>query len=459
MLSARLLEPKSELSDDRKVFSNAELKRLIIPLFWEQILVLLVGIADTLMVSYAGEAAVSGVSLVNMFNVIFINLFTALASGGAVVVSQYIGNREREKANLSAAQLTTCAVVFSSVAAILVLIYNRNLLSLLFGRVEPDVMEACETYLRISAYSYPAIALYSAGTALFRSTGRTKVTMVISFASNGINVIGNMIGIFVLHAGVAGVAYPTLIARAFSAIVIFVLCFQTKNAVHIAWDQILTFNRDAVGRVLRIALPNGLESGLFQLAKVALSSITALFGTVQIAANGVAQTFWGLAALVGSVMGPVFITVVGQCMGSGDAEAADYYMKKLLRITYAISIAWNVLIFITVFPAMKLYALSEETIRLVIVLVLIHNIFNALFFPLAGPFPNGLRAAGDVKFPLYTSLFTTVICRVALSAVFAVWMNLGVIGIAWAMCADWGIKAVMVMVHYRSGKWKHYSVI
>lgn len=458
-LAAGILEPKSQIEESRKLFSNRDLKNLIVPLFWEQLLVMLVGIVDTLMVSYAGEAAVSGVSLVNMFNVIFLNLFTALASGGAVVVSQYIGNREREKGSLSAAQLTMISVLFSAAAMILVLTCNRPLLGFLFGRVETDVMEACVTYLRISAYSYPAIALYSAGAALYRSMGKTNVTMVISLAANGINVAGNAIGIFVLRAGVAGVAYPSLIARVFSAAVIFALCFQAKNTVSIRWRQLLSFHRDIIRRILRIAVPNGLESGLFQLAKVALSSITALFGTVQIAANGVAQSFWSLAALIGVVMGPAFITVIGRCMGAGDKEAADYYMKKLLRITFAASILWDAVVFIAIFPAMRLYALSEEAVRLVIALVLIHNVFNALFFPLAGPFPNGLRAAGDVKFPLFSSLFTTVICRVALSVVFAVWLNMGVIGIAWAMCADWGIKSVMTLVHYRSGKWLNYRVI
>jgi len=158
-------------------------------------------------------------------------------------------------------------------------------------------------------------------------------------------------------------------------------------------------------------------------------------------------------------MGPVFITVIGRCMGAGDTEAADYYMRKLLKITFAASIVWNILIFTTVFPFMKLYALSEETVRLVITLVLIHNIFNTLFFPMAGPFPNGLRAAGDVKFPMYAALFTTVICRVTLSVVFAICLDMGVTGIAWAMCADWMIKAVMMALRYQSGKWKNYKVI
>ena len=191
------------------MFSNQDLKAMIIPLFLEQLLVMLVGIIDTFVVSYVGESAVSGVSLVNSFNTIFIYLFTALASGGAVVISQYLGNKDQDNTMKSSSQLLMFSTIFSIVLAILVLIFNESLLRLLFGKVEASVMQACVTYLRISAYSYPALAIYNAGASLYRSMGKIKMTMYISIISNIINVIGNMIGVFVLHAGVAGVAYPS----------------------------------------------------------------------------------------------------------------------------------------------------------------------------------------------------------------------------------------------------------
>lgn len=198
-------------------FDNKALRKMIVPLFLEQLLLLLVGIADTLVISYAGESAVSGVSLVNQFNTVFIFLFTALASGGAVVVSQYIGRQDTEKAGESASQLLLFSGVFSVLLAAGVLLGGRTLLRLLFGRVEEEVMAACVTYLRISAYSYPALAVYNDGAALCRSMGKTKVTMNISILANLINVAGNLMGVFILRAGVAGVAYPSLFSRIFSA--------------------------------------------------------------------------------------------------------------------------------------------------------------------------------------------------------------------------------------------------
>ncbi len=441
------------------LFSPRDLRAMIVPLFLEQLLVMLVGLADTLIVSYAGEAAVSGVSLVNQFNTIFIYLFTALASGGAVVISQYIGRRAAEDAGEAASQLLSFSSVFSVLIGVLVLLGNGRILSGLFGKVETDVMDACILYLRISAYSYPALAIYNAGAALFRSIGRTSVTMYLSIASNIINVIGNVIGVFVLKAGVAGVAYPSLIARAFSAVVITWLCFRKQNPVVYRCKWIFRWNGSLMKSILNIAVPNGLENGIFQLVKVALSSIVALFGTYQIAANGVAQSIWSLAALAGVSMGPVFITVIGQCMGNGDTQAADDYFRKLTRITLLISSAWNLMIFLLTPAFLRLYALEPETKQLVIWLVLIHNLFNAVAYPFSGALSNGLRAAGDVKFTMYVSVISTLAVRLLLSWLLGIGLQMGVIGIAIAMVCDWVIRATIFFWRQRSGKWKTFRVI
>ena len=409
---SRLMEPKQMLPEERQIFTDMDLKKLIIPLFWEQLLEVFVGVADTFMISHAGEAAVSGVSLVNMFNTVFLFLFAALASGGAVVVSQYIGNKDRENGNFSAGQLVTISTVFSFVIMVVVLIFNRQLLRLLFGEVENDVMNACITYLRISAYSYPAIAVYNAGAAVYRSMGKTDVTMYLSVISNVINIVGNAVGIFVLRIGVSGVAYPSLIARSFSAVIIIILCFSRKNRVFLEMKNLIHWNPAMIRRILGIAVPNGIENGLFQFVKVALSSITALFGTVQIAANGVAQSFWSVAALMGTTMGLAFVTVIGQCMGAGDMEAAEYYTKKMLRITFAASILWNALILMIAPMVLKGYAISEEAARLVIILIFIHNLFNALFYPLSGALSNGLRAAGDVMYTMVVGVASMWIFRI-----------------------------------------------
>ena len=441
------------------MFSNRDLRRLIAPLFLEQLLVILVGLADTFVISYAGEAAVSGVSLVNSFNTIFIFLFTALASGGAVIVSQYIGGEKMEMAGESASQLLMVSTLFSGVIMAVTLLSGCPLMGLLFGKVERDVMDACMIYLRISAYSYPALAIYNAGAALFRSIGKTSTTMYIAIFSNVINVAGNVIGVFALHAGVVGVAVPSLIARTFSAVVVTVLCFRKRNGVYYKKRWICHFDAGLLKRILGIAVPNGVEQGIFQFVKVALSSVVALFGTSQIAANGIAQSIWSLAALVCVTMGPVFITVIGQCMGSRDTEQAEYYFRKLLKITLLISVVWNVLVFALTPLVMQFYDVSEETKKLTVMLVLIHNIFNCIAFPFADPLGKGMRAAGDVRFTMVVSLATTIGVRLIFSLLFAIVMDMEVIGIAWAMCLDWCSRAVIFYIRFRRGKWKQFRLI
>ena len=443
----------------KELFSNQELKKMVAPLFGEQLLVMLVGLFDTLVISYAGEDAVSGVSLVNQFNTIFIYLFTALASGGAVVVSQYIGRKEMDRAGESASQLLFFSTVFSVVIGTVVLAGNKVMLSLLFGRVEDSVMAACITYLKISVYSYPALAVYNSGAAVYRSLGKTNVTMYLSIFSNIINVIGNVVGVFVLQAGVAGVAWPSFLARTFSAVAITILCFQKKSAVRYRLRWIFRWDGELMRSILRIAVPNGAENGIFQLVKVALSSIAALFGTCQIAANGVAQSIWSLAALAGVAMGPAFITVIGQCMGNRDTEAAEYYFKKLMKITLLISSAWNLLIFLLTPLFLRFYSLEPETKQLVIWLVLIHNVFNALAFAFSGALSNGLRAAGDVKFTMVVSILSTILVRLLLSYLLGIVLDIGVMGIAAAMVCDWVVRAVIFAVRLKSGKWKEFQVI
>ncbi len=442
-----------------KMFSNQDLKKMIIPLFFEQLLMALVGIADVFVIGFVGESAVSGVSLVNSFNTIFLNLFTALASGGAVVISQYIGRQEKDHAGESATQLLTISVLFSTILSAVILWKNESIMRLMFGKVEDDVMSACVTYLRISAYSYPALAIYNAGAALYRSFGKTSTTMYLSLLSNVINVVGNCIGVFGLHAGIAGVAWPSLISRTFSAVVITALCFSSRNPVQYQKSWILKIDGKLQKKILRIALPNGLESGVFQLVKVALSSVVALFGTYQIAANGVAQSIWSISALVCVSMGPVFITVIGQCMGAGDTEQADWYFKKLMKITLGFAVLWNGFIFALTPVMMSFYALAEETRRLTILLVLIHNLFNAVAFPFADPLGKGLRAVGDVRFTTAMSLFTTIGVRLIFSVFFGIVLGWGVIGIAFAMCLDWSVRGILFALRQKSGVWKKFRVI
>lgn len=456
---ANLIEPKKQFSGGIRPFRNEALRAMILPLLVEQLLQVVVGLADTLMVSYAGDATVSGVSLDAMVYTIFLFLFTAIATGGAVVVSQYLGRGDRDNADLAAGQIFFINGVLSLLCMATMLLLGDPILQALYGRAEPAVMEACRVYWHIVVLSFPANALYNAGAALYRSTGKTRTTMLVSLAMNLVNVVGNAIGVFLLQAGAAGVAWPTTISWYFAALLMTVLCLRGTNAVCLRPKLALTVHKDMSLRILKIAVPGGIENGLFQLAKVVLGSLISSLGTEQIAANGIGQTIWSFAALVSTAISPVYITVVGQCMGAGDPDAADYYMRKLTRLTILLAVLWNAAVLLALPLILPLYNVSYETKRLVFLIVLIHNLFAGIVQPFSLPLAAGLRAAGDVKFAMWSALFCTVVLRTALSFWLALYCGLGVIGIALAMALDWTVKAALDLIRYRGGKWRTLTVI
>ena len=457
----RWIEPKNALPADRQAFSNAALKAMIVPLVIEQVLQMVVGLADTMMVSYAGEAVVAGVGLDTMVYTIFIYLFTAISAGGAVVVSQYIGSKSKENAELAASQIFHVAGLLSLFCMVLMLLFGSALLQAMYPATEAATMEACKTYMWIVALSFPANAVYNAGAAIYRSMGETKITMWVSLLANLINVAGNAIGIFALRAGAAGVAWPTTVSWYAAAFIMTWLCVRQRRADQVCIRAKHVFRLDApmAKRILGVAIPNSIENTLFQAAKVVLGMLVATFGTSQIAANTTGQTFWSLAACMSMSMGTVFITVIGQCIGASDTEAADWYMRKLTKLSLVLAFAWNVMVMILTPLLLPLYDLAPETKRLILIIVAIHNLFSALVQPFSGPLSSGLRAAGDVKFTMWASIFATVVCRTFLSFLLAKWLGMGVIGIALAMVLDWCIKAVLDIVRFQSGKWKAYKII
>ena len=441
------------------MFSNRDLRDLIVPLFVEQFLLMLVGIADTFVVSFSSEADVSGVSLVNAFNTVLVFLFTALSSGGAVIISQYLGSGNGKKAEKAAGQLLMISAAAAAVLTAAILLAAGPLLSLLFGQVEPDVMRAGRTYLVITAWSLPALAVYDAGAAFCRSIGKTGATMNISAAANVVNIAGNCAGVFLLDLGAAGVAWPSLISRVLSAAAVTAYCFREKNGTRYRLSGIFTWDGDLLKKILGIALPNGVENGVHQLVKVALSSMVALFGTYQIAANGVAQSIWSLASIMGLAMAPVYTTVIGRCMGAGDIDGADFYFRKLNRITLALSIFWNALVFAVTPLLIRYSAISAEAKSLVIWLVLVNNIFNALAYPFAGSLGNGLRAAGDVRFTMVVSVTLTIAARLFFSALLGLWLGWGVMGVAVGMSLDLVLRGAVFLRRYHSRKWAGFRLI
>lgn len=436
------------------LFDNKTLKKLIIPLIIEQILAISVGMADTIMISKAGEAAISGVSLVDMINNLLINVFAAISTGGAVVTAQYIGKKNRDKACSSAKQLLFVTLLISVGIMFLTILFRRPLLHLLFGSIDEVVMKNAIIYLIISALSYPFLALYNSCAALFRSMGNSKVSMYVSLGMNMINVVGNAILIFIFHMGVAGAAIASLVARMVAAIIMLIMVCNKQNEVFVEHLFHIEINIVMIKKILHIGIPNGLENSIFQLGRVIVVSIIACFGTTQIAANAVANNLDGLGCIAGQAMNLAIITVVGQCVGAGDYKQATYYTKKLLKITYMITIAANTVILLTLPWILSIYDLSPETIQLTIILVFIHDGIAMILWPASFTLPNALRASNDVKFTMFVSIFSMCMFRIMLSYILGLHMGMGAVGVWIAMVVDWIFRMVCFVSRFIGGKWK-----
>lgn len=435
------------------LFSNKDLRKLIIPLVLEQALAITVGMADTMMISSVGEAAVSGVSLVDMLNNLIISILAALATGGSVVTSQFLGAGKKQDACRSAKQLIYMAGLVTVGITAFMMLLRRPILRLFFGSIEQDVMENAITYLLISALSFPALAVYNACAALFRSMGNSQITLKVSILMNVINVAGNAFCLFVLHMGVAGVAIPTLVSRIVAAAVLYVLLRNPKNVIHLERGK-FRFDPAVLKRILYIGIPSGIENGIFQLGRVLVVSIIAGFGTVQIAANGVANSLDGMGCIIGQAMNLAMISVIGRCVGAGDLKQVRYYTKKLMAITYLFTILANTLMLSFLHQILALYGLEQETTDLAYQLVMIHNGMAMVLWPASFVLPNMLRACNDVKFTMVTSIFSMCVFRIGFSYVLGVNAGMGAIGVWIAMVMDWVFRALLFLGRYLCGSWK-----
>ena len=438
-----------------RLFSNRQLIRLIIPLVIEQGLTILVGMCDGVMVSSAGEAAISGVSLVDMINAIMLTLFAALATGGAVVISHNLGARDIPNARKSAGQLVLMSGVLGLLLMTFCLVFDQGLMGLFFGSIEKAVMDAGLLYLRITALSFPFMALYNAGAAIFRSIGNSKVSMKVSILMNIINVGGNALCVLVLKMGVAGVAIPTLISRAVAAVVILILAARRKQALYLEGRHVFHIQRNIMKKILRIGIPSACENSFFQLGRAIVVSMIALFGTVQTSANAVAGNIDTLACIAGNAMSMAMVTVVGQCVGAGDAQQVNYYIKKLMLWAYALWALNSLPTLIFCRPLIGLYStLSPETEELAFRLIWIHNGLGILFWPMSFVLPNALRSACDVKFTMYVGVASMLLVRIGLSWVLCVLLGWGATGVWIAMVLDWIVRISFFLPRVIGGKWK-----
>lgn len=452
---------KTKQKQDRShyLFSNRELANLIGPLVIEQLLAVLVGMADSIMVANVGEAAVSGVSLVDNIMILIINIFAALATGGAVVAGQYLGRKDEKSACKAATQLVWFVSLSAVVIMILVYFGKDIILNQVFGHITAEVKGHADIYLLIVTASIPFIALYNGGAAIFRAMGNSQVSMRVSLLMNAINVTGNAILVFGLRIGTAGVAIPTLISRMVAAIVITVLLCNQTRILHIERTLKFRFDGRMIRKILAIGVPNGLENSMFQLGKILVLSLVSTFGTYAIAANAVSNAIALFQILPGMAISLAITTVISQCVGANDYEQVHYYLKKLLAIIYVAMVGTVALIFLALPLILKAYNLSDQTAAAATNIIHFHGISAMIIWPLSFALPAAYRAAGDAKACMYTSIVSMWIFRIGFSYLVGKYMGLGVFGVWVAMVIDWVVRAICFVIRYFNGKWKHGAIV
>ena len=447
------------MEQQQHMFTNRMIRNLLIPVVLEQLLNSIMGTADTMMVSNVGSAAISAVSLVDSINVLVIQAFSALAAGGAIVCAQYIGQRNKEKANESARQVLFIITAISVAVSLICLVFQKPLLRLIFGSVEAEVMRASETYFFYTALSFPFIAAYDSAASIFRAQDNTKGPMLISMISNVMNIAGNAVMIWGFHMGVAGAALSTLISRVFCAVVVLIQLRKDRQEIVVRDYIRIRPNWSMIKRILGIGIPSGVENSMFQLGKLAIQSTVSTLGTAAIAAQAMTNILENLNGIAAIGVGVGLMTIVGQCLGAGRQDEAVYYIKKLCVIAEVIIIISCLGVFALTKPITILGGMEKESADMCFRMMMWITIVKPLVWIMAFIPGYGLRAAGDVKFSMITSCCTMWVCRFCLCVFLIRRLGFGPMGVWIGMFADWTVRSIIFTWRFHSRKWLQHKVI
>ncbi len=440
-------------------FDNRYLRSLIIPLLIETLLSVTIGMMDTIMVSTVGEHAVSGVSLVDSVSNLFVFLFSAFSTGGAVIASQYLGKKDRASACFSAKQLMYLSIAFSVTVSVVLILFRHPIMHMIYGNIEESVMNSALDYFLPILLSFPFLAVLNSCNAIFRSMGKSRITMIVSIIMNVINVSGNSLLIYVFGMGTMGAGIASLASRIAACVFMVYKVTRKKEEVHVDEPLKLEVDFTMIRRVLKIALPSGIENSVFHIGKILVSSTVAYLGTASIAANAVFNALSTFANIPGTAVGMAAVTVIGQCCGARDYKSASYYGKKLLILTYIMMGITSTVMYILTPELAMLYNLSPEANALAISTTRLNMFQTAIFWPFAFTVPNYLRAAGDAKYTMFISIISMWLFRVLLSRILGITLGLGLTGVLWGMFIDWYFRGIMFVIRFVRGAWKSKTVV
>ncbi len=470
------------------LFTGKQLFWLIVPIVIEQIFSTSLGFFDSILVSniHAAEAvrsnASNAVGNVDYINNLIIQLFSAFATGGSIVTSQALGAGDNDLANKLAKQLLMLVICVALGVAGLCLLLNRPIIRLFYGHVDPTTFGYQQTYFYVTALSFPFIGLFNACAALLRAQRKSLVTMTSAAISCGVNVALDALFMYVLNLGVLGAGLATLFCRAVPALFMLTLLGREGNLVRVRLWGPFRFDGAMLRRILRIAIPSGVESALFQLGKLMTNtfvnagvyatgakSLTALNEagetiSVNIQANGnaIANQINNFASVVGGGVGTSCLTVIGQSVGSGDLGQVKHYMRRMFLISYLANGLCVGLILSLVPVISQLYGYTAEAKAIGQSCLYLCLMFQFFTYPLSFTTPGILKATSDVKYVMYCAVFSMFVMRVGLAFLLTTdripgLPQLGAMGYWIGMCSDWVLRSVLFLSRLLSGRWKKAS--
>jgi len=444
---------------DKGMFTNKMIFSLLAPILIEQIFIVAIGIADTIMVSHVGEIAVAGISFLTAFNNLIKKILSALSIGGSIIISQYIGKQEKKNANKALKMVFYSTLLLTVVLCIILLIGHTSILSLLTGKVETEVMQSARIYYIFSVLSYPFFATHFVISSAYRAMRNSRIPMMFTIFMMAMNLALKSIFIYIFKWGVFGAGLSTLLSIMFVEIILTTMICKRTNVIYIEKIYKIQFDFSMVKRIFGIAIPNSIDNGMFQLGLVMLQRLVATFGTVALAANAIVKSLTPLTVTLTQSISLAIVTIVGQCMGAEKPKQAAMYTMHVLKISYITGLIISIASIFLGKPLIGAFNLSEQTSELALIIFIIYCAGSIFLYPLNNVLPNALRAAGDTKFVMTTSILTMFGARIGLAYILSIYFNLGLIGVWVTVLVDWLVRSIMFSYRFSKGRWKYIKVV
>lgn len=441
-------------------YSARDVYNLVLPIFVDTVFMTLVEFCNTGIISSDGPASVGAVNTANAVHWLMFGTFNAIALGTCVLVSQHFGAGHREQIGRVTASAIHAMLAVTVVYSAIVLAFEDQIITFLFGAAEPDVFANIHVFLFGLLVSYPLRGLYNAVAGALRGIGRTRVTLALSVVANGSNMVLNIVFVVWLRMGVPGLAWSVVVSQIIGAAMGVALLKSYAPQLHVTRAMLLRVDVRRIGNVLSVSLPFILEDLFFNGGKLIIQMFIVPFGTLQLAANGIIGSWCHLIEIAPRTLSVAIVPIAGASMGAGDVK----YTRKIMRsFILAGSLVSGVagLLLAGLFPwaITSFYHADPATYGILWTLMWMNVIAYPLLFSAQSVLPSMLRSAGDGKWTTICSLSSMWIYRIGVGYLVSVVLNYQIVGLWAVWLTEWGVRTLLFYLRYRTGRWTRHRLV